>query len=164
MFVPKAAEKRAALMRFESARGYPRARERGRAPRRAAGLVLSLKRGSTRPRNEAEARAWLKQFASNLRDMQVKPDEVPLNFDLATWFADAVDAYTLEKPTKRKRRAWSMDVRWGWSGRVGAAKGHAQWRPSQPQSMFTHLRRLGATLDEIADRLQKDVRTLQRIC
>ena len=70
MFVPKAAEKRAALMRFESALAILAPESAAVAPRRAAGRVLSLKR---RPRNEAEARAWLKQFASNLRDMQVKP-------------------------------------------------------------------------------------------
>jgi len=63
-----------------------------------------------RPRDAAEARERLKQFATNLRDVLAKPDEIPLNSDLATWVADAVDAYTLERQTKRKRRARSMDV------------------------------------------------------
>jgi hypothetical protein len=121
---------------------------------------LSLKR---RPRNEAEARAWLKQFASNLRDMQVRPDEVPLNSDLATWFADAVDAYTLEKQTKRKRRAWSMDGALGLERPPGHQRGtHSDGLPTAIHAHY--LRAWGYSWIETADFLQKDVRSLQRIC
>ena len=122
---------------------------------------MSLKRN--RPRNEAEARAWLKQFASNLRDMQVKPDEVPLNSDLATWFADAVDAYTLEKPTTRKRRAWSMDGALGLERPPGRQRGtHSGGLPTAIHAHY--LRAWGYSWIETADFLQKDVRSLQRIC
>jgi hypothetical protein len=126
---------------------------------------LSLRRGprKLRPRNDAEARAWLKQFASNLRDVQVKPDEIPLNSDLATWFADAVDAFTLEKQTKRKRRAWSMDGALGLERPPGRQRGtHSGGLPTAIHAHY--LRAWGYSWIETADFLQMDVRSLQRIC
>jgi len=91
-----------------------------------------------------------------------------LRSDLATWFADAVDAYTREKPTRRKPRARSMDVALGLKRRPGRAKGMQRRR--LPTAIHIHYLRLrGETWDEIADRYQTDqtnqtdVRELQRI-
>ena len=82
----------------------------------------------------------------------------PLHSDLATWFADAVDAYTLEKPTKGKRRARSMDVCAGVRTAGGGGKEARRAVACQPQSMFTTLGVWGDSWNEIADRFQMDVR------
>jgi Recombinase len=115
-----------------------------------------------KPRDAAQACEWLKRLAKNLRDIQAKPDEVPLDVDLTNWFADAVDVYTLEKPTRRKPRARSMDVALGLKRRPGQAKGTQ--RGLLPTAIHIHyLLLLGETWDGIADRYQTDVRELQRI-
>ena len=116
-----------------------------------------------RPRDAAEARERLKQFATNLRDVLAKPDEIPLNSDLATWVADAVDAYTLERQTKRKRRARSMDVALGLEPPAGRPRGTQTGR-LRTAIHIHYLSVWGETWDGIADRYQRDVRSLQRIC
>ena len=66
-----------------------------------------------KPRDAAQACESLKRLAKNLRDIQAKPDVFFLNLqpnpgmddDLANWFADAVDDYTLKDPTRRTPRA-----------------------------------------------------------
>jgi hypothetical protein len=116
-----------------------------------------------RPRDAAEARERLKQFATNLRDVLAKPDEIPLNSDLATWVADAVDAYTLERQTKRKRRARSMDVALGLKRPAGRTRG-TQSGGLRTAIHIHYLLLWGETWDGIADRYQRDVRSLQRIC
>ena len=52
------------------------------------------------------------------------------------WFADAVDDYTLEKQTRRKPRARSMDVALGLKRPPGRPKG-TQRVAREPQSIFT---------------------------
>ena len=141
---------------------------------------MSLKR---RPRNEAEARAWLKQFASNLRDTQkeqlkafrpvaktarhavaqwIEPLGMTLlRSDLATWFTDAVEAY--EEPTKGKGRARSLDVALGLKPPVGAPRGMRSYGENTAIDIY-HLRCKGASWNEIANRLQiEDTRIVRRI-
>ena len=141
--------------------------------------VLGRKRG---PRDEAEATALLKQFASETRDNQEKlyeafqPVAETARHAVPVWIeplpqriapshlmiADAVEAYTLEKPTRRKPRARSMDVALGLKRRPGPAKGTQ--RGGLRTAIHIHYLLLwGETWMGIADRCQKDVRTLQRI-
>jgi hypothetical protein len=121
------------------------------------------------PRDAAQARDWLKLLAKNLRDIQAKPDEIPPDFDLANWFADAVDDYTREKPTRRKPRARSMDVALGLKPRPGRAKG-TQRGGLQTAIHIHYLRLRGESWKEIAERLGHNepealsVRDLQRLC
>jgi hypothetical protein len=116
-----------------------------------------------KPRNAVEAREWLKQFAGNLRGVQERPDEVPLNPDLANWVADAVDAYTLEKPTRRKPRARSMDVALGLERPAGRPKG-TQMGGLQT-AIEAHRRRLrGETWEKVSEHLGIGVRSLRRTC
>jgi len=141
--------------------------------------VLGRKRG---PRDEAEATALLKQFASETRDNQEKlyeafqPVAETARHAVPVWIeplpqriapshlmiADAVEAYTLEKPTRRKPRARSMDVALGLKPRPGPAKGTQ--RDGLRTAIHVHYLRLwGETWLGIADRYQIDFRTLQRI-
>ena len=147
---------------------------------------MSLRRGfrKRRPRDKAEALAWLKQLASNLRDIQKEQLKAfrpvaktarhavaqwiaPLGMtllrsDLATWFTDAVEAYDPEEPTKGKRRARSLDVALGLEPPVGAPRGMRSYGEQTAIDIY-HLRRGGASWYEIADRLQIDVRIARRI-
>jgi hypothetical protein len=76
--------------------------------------------------------------------------------------ADAVEAYTLEQPTRRNPRARSMDVALALKPRPGRAKGTQ--RGGLRTAIHVHYLLLwGETWMGIADRYQKDVRTLQRI-
>ena len=76
--------------------------------------------------------------------------------------ADAVEDYTLEQPTRRNPRARSMDVALGLKPRPGPAKGTQ--RGGLRTAIHVHYLLLwGETWMGIADRYQKDVRTLQRI-
>jgi hypothetical protein len=129
---------------------------RQRHPRRGAS------RPERKPRNATEAGEWLKQFAGNLRDIQARPDEIPLDVDLANWFISAVDAYTLEEPTRRKPPARSMDAALGLKRPAGRLKG-TQTHGLQTAIHIHYLLLWGETWDGIADRYQKDKRTVQRI-
>ena len=103
-----------------------------------------------RPRDAAEALALLKQFASETRDNQEKlfkafrPVAKTARHAVPVWIeplprriapshlmiADAVEAYTLEQPTRRNPRARSMDVALGLKRPAGAGKGHAEGWPA----------------------------------
>jgi hypothetical protein len=144
---------------------------------------LSLKR---RPRNEAEARAWLKQLASNLRDIQkeqlkafrptaktarhavaqwIEPLGVGMTMlrsDLATWFIDAVEASDPEEPTEGKRRARSLDVALGLKPPVGHPRGMRSYDEKTAINIYD-LRRGGASWLEIANRLEIDDRIARRV-
>ena len=141
--------------------------------------VLGRKRG---PRDAAEALARLKQFASETRDNQEKlfkafrPVAKTARHAVPVWIeplppriarsylmiADAVEAYTLEKPTRRKPRARSMDVALGLKRPPGRLRGTQ--RGGLRTAIHIHYLLLrGETWMGIADRYQKDVRTLQRI-
>ena len=141
--------------------------------------VLGRKRG---PRDEAEATALLKQFASETRDNQEKlyeafrPVAETARHAVPVWIeplpqriapshlmiADAVEAYTLEQPTRRNPRARSMDVALGLKRPPGPAKGTQ--RDGLRTAIHIHYLWLwGETWLGIADRYQIDVRTLQRI-
>jgi hypothetical protein len=142
------------------------------------------------PRNPAQARAWLKQFASELHDTQselrgsqtdllkalrrvpktarnaiglwIKP-YLALSPHLANWFINAVDAYTLEEPSEGKRRARSMDVALGLTPRSGRPRDTQGNRPKIAIDIYS-LREEGKSWNEIADRLQiEDARTARRI-
>jgi hypothetical protein len=104
-----------------------------------------------KPRDAAQAREWLQRLAKNLRDIQAKPDEIPVDVDLANWFAEAVDAYTLKKQTTRRRRAPSMDVALGLKPPAGRPKG-TQRGGLQTAIDIHYLRLRGGTWDEIAVR------------
>lgn len=148
---------------------------------------MSLRRGlrKRRPRDKAEALAWLKQLASNLSDIQKEQLKAfrpvaktarhavaqwiaplgmtPLRSDLATWFIDAVEAYDPEEPTKGKRRARSLDVALGLKPPVGRPRGMRSYGEQTAIDIY-RLRRGGASWYETADRLQiEDARTARRI-
>jgi hypothetical protein len=135
-----------------------------------------------KPRNKAEALALLKQFASETRGNHKKllkafrPAAKTARHAVPVWIeplppriapshlmiADAVEAYTLEQPTRRTPRARSMDVALGFKPRPGPAKG-TQRGGLRTAIHVHHLLLWGETWMGIADRYQKDVRTLQRI-
>jgi Recombinase len=141
--------------------------------------VLGRKRG---PRDEAEALGLLKQFASETRGNHEKlfkafrPVAKTARHAVPVWIeplppriarshlmiADAVQAYTFEKPTRRKPRARSMDVA------LGLMRPPGRLRGTQRETLRTaiHIHYLllwGETWQGIADRYQIDFRTLQRI-
>ena len=156
-------------------------------------LVENFSRLSKRervPRDAAQARAWLKQFASELQDIRselrdsqkdllkafrrmaktarnatalwIKP-HVALSLHLVNWFTDAVDDYTLEEPTKGKRRAPSMDVALGLTRPPGRPRDTQGNRPQTAIDIY-YLREEGKSWNEIAEHLQiEDVRTARRI-
>jgi hypothetical protein len=109
-----------------------------------------------KPRDAAEAREWLTRLVTNLRDVQAKPDEVPLNSDLAAWFADAVEAYTLKRPTKA-----SMDVELGLKPRPGRRKGTDMGGTRTAIDVHHRLLR-DETWGGISEHLGIGVRSLQR--
>ena len=141
--------------------------------------VLGRKRG---PRDKAEATALLKQFASETRGNHEKllkafrPVAKTARHAVPVWIeplpqriarsylmiADAVEAYTLEKPTRRKPRARSMDVALGLKRPPGRLRGTQ--REALRTAIHIHCLLLrGETWQGIADRYQIDFRTLQRI-
>ena len=141
--------------------------------------VLGRKRG---PRDEAEAPALLKQFASETRGNHEKllkafrPVAKTARHAVPVWIeplprriapsqlmiADAVEAYTLEQPTRRNPRARSMDVALGLKRPPGRLRG-TQREALRTAIHIHYLLLWGETWEGIADRYQKDVRTLQRI-
>ena len=140
--------------------------------------VVSRKRG---PRDAAEALVPLKQFNSETRDNQEKLFEafravaetarhaVPVWIEPLPWIApshlviaDAVEAYTLEEPTRRKPRARSMDVALGLKRPPGRLRG-TQREALRTAIHIHYLLLRGETWQGIADRYQIDFRTLQRI-
>ena len=156
-------------------------------------LVENFSRLSKRervPRDAAQARAWLKQFASELHEIQselrdsqkdllkalrrvtktarnttalwIKP-YVALSPHLANWFINAVDAYTLEEPTKGKRRALSMDVALGLTPPPGRPRDTQGKSPKTAVNIYS-LKQEGKSWNEIANRLQiEDARTARRV-
>jgi hypothetical protein len=113
------------------------------------GRVPSMDVALDLQRPEAEAREWLKQFAGNLRELRgiqkehlkalgpmiktaghaspvwIDPEIIPLP-GLADWMIDAIDAYTLENPTTRNRRARGRWMLHWVETACGATKGHAE--------------------------------------
>jgi hypothetical protein len=137
------------------------------------------------PRDPTEALAWLKQFASELLDVQEKMHEAfrpvaeavrrdhrrrsrmigaqwiepPIvSPHLLKWFTDAVKACDSEEPMKGKR----LDVALGRA--LGLIRPRGRPRDTQDIAIrIDDLKREGASLYEIADRLDIDFRTVQRI-
>ena len=129
------------------------------------------------PRDAAQARVWLKQFASELRAIQselrdsqkdlrkalrrvpktarnatalwVTPPYVALSLHLVDWFINAVDDYTLEEPTKGKRRAPSMDAALGLTRPPGRPRDTQGNRPQTAIDIYS-LREEGKSWNEIA--------------
>ena len=109
------------------------------------------------PRDAAQARAWLKQFASELRDIQselrdsqkdllkalrrvaktarnataiwIKP-YVALSPHLVNWFINAVDDYTPRRADERKTPRAFDGCCAGFDAAAGAAKRHAGRSPA----------------------------------
>jgi hypothetical protein len=125
------------------------------------GVPLFLDR-MCRPRDAAEAREWLKQLAGNLRDVLAKPDEVPLNPDLANWLVDLVDAsFPDETAPKGQTRRVSMGVVLSFKQPRGRPLGTEMGGREIAKEVFRGRRRK-ETWEKISERLGIGVRSLQR--
>ena len=113
---------------------------------------------------QKDLRKALRRVAKRDRNgtaVSIKP--YALSLHLVNWFINALDAYTLEKPTKGKRRARSMDVALGLTPPPGRPRDTQGNLPKTAIDIYS-LKEEGKSDHEIAERLQiEDARTVRRI-